>query len=133
MEDIIESLRERNQEVLIALELPDEDQLVLVEEEILIGLPDEYKGFLLEVSDVICGSVEPATAADSTSHTYIGELAATAWNDGLPREFIPVCQHNDIFYCIDEDGEITEWIDGEFTDQTWSGIWMWAKDIWLGS
>jgi hypothetical protein len=133
MEDIIERLRERNQNVLIPLELPDEDQLVLLEEEILIGLPDEYKGFLLEVSDVICGSIEPATAADPNSHTYIAELAANAWNDGLAREFIPVCHHQDTYYCIDEDGEIFEWGDGEFTDQTWSGIWMWAKEVWLES
>ena len=61
MQDIIDMLRERNEDVPIPLELPDEDDLVIIQEEILIHLPDDYKQFLMLVSDVICGTIEPAT------------------------------------------------------------------------
>ena len=57
MEDIIDLLRERNEEVPAPLELPDDDDLVTVQEQILIHLPDDYRIFLKEVSDVICGSL----------------------------------------------------------------------------
>ena len=63
MEDILELLQERNQKVPVPLDLPDYDDLVDVEEAILISLPDEYKQFLLEASDIVCGSIEPATCA----------------------------------------------------------------------
>ena len=41
MEDVIELLRERNEPVPVPLELPDEDLLVEIEEQVLIPLPDD--------------------------------------------------------------------------------------------
>lgn len=131
MEDVIEMLREHNEPIPVPLRLPEVDDLVDVQEQILIHLPDDYKTFLLEVGDVVYGKIEPATVTDSSSHTYLPEMAAQAWHDGLPREYIPVCQVAGDYYCIDEYGEIRLWQDGEFTDQEWASIWHWAKDIWL--
>lgn len=132
MEDVYQRLRELNADVLIPLELPDEDQLVEIEEEILIPLPHEYREFLLSVSDVIFGPIEPATASDPQSHTFLPELAATAWSEGMPRELIPVCHYQESYYCITEEGEIQLWKDGEIIeDETWSSIWHWARDVWL--
>ncbi len=133
MQDILEMLRERNEEVPIPLDLPDEDDLVIIQEEILIHLPDDYKQFLLLVSDVICGSIEPATVCDPQSHTYLPDIASRAWDIGIPRELIPVCEVNGNFYCIAEDGEISYWVDLEPTEDNWSSIWHWAKDVWLDS
>ncbi len=131
MEDVIEMLREHNEPIPVPLRLPEVDDLVDVQEQILIHLPDDYKTFLLEVGDVVYGKIEPATVTDPSSHTYLPEMAAQAWHDGLPREYIPVCQVAGSYYCIDEYGEIRLWQDGEFTDQEWASIWHWAKDIWL--
>ncbi len=136
MEDVYEKLREINANVLVPLDLPDEDQLLEVEEEILISLPQEYREFMLMVGDVICGSIEPATAADPQSHTFLPELAATAWSLGVPRELIPVCEHNGDYYVISEEGEIKLWreSEGEINeDESWNSIWHWARDVWLES
>ncbi|MBY4676956.1 SMI1/KNR4 family protein [Marinobacterium arenosum] len=134
MEDVYLALRENNADVLMPLELPDEDQLVEIEEQILIQLPHEYREFLLKVSDVIYGSIEPVTVADPQSHTYLPEVAATAWSLGVPRELIPVCEANGAYYCISQEGEILFWQDGELDEsQCWSSIWHWAKDVWLES
>ena len=130
MDEVIELLREHNEPIPVPLPLPEMDDLVEVQEQILISLPDEYKEFLLEVSDVVYGKIEPATVTDSSSHTYLPELAAQAWHDGLPREYIPICGVNGDYYCIDEYGEIRFW-QGEFTDQEWPSIWHWAKEVWL--
>ena len=43
MEDVIERLREENEPVPVPLELPDEDLLVEIEEELLISLPPEFR------------------------------------------------------------------------------------------
>lgn len=136
MEDVYEKLREINANVLVPLDLPDEDQLLEVEEEILISLPQEYREFMLMVGDVICGSIEPATAADPQSHTFLPELAATAWSLGVPRELIPVCEHNGDYYVISEEGEIKLWRESEGEvneDECWNSIWHWARDVWLES
>ncbi|MGH1432480.1 MAG: SMI1/KNR4 family protein [Neptuniibacter sp.] len=134
MEDVIELLKEKSQPVPVPLELPDEDDLVVVEEEILISLPDDYKLFLLEVSDVIYGSLEPATAMDPQSHTYLPDMAAHAWDIGMPREYIPICQHDDGFYCITQEGEILHWSESSASiEDEWPSIWNWATDVWLES
>ena len=133
MEDVIELLQERNVDVPVPLELPDEDDLVEIEEQILISLPDEYKQFLLEVSDIVCGSIEPATVTDSQSHTFLPEMAATAWDVGLPREYIPICEHVDGYYCITQEGEILLWVHGDMSEEEWPSIWTWAKEVWLES
>ncbi|RBL65667.1 SMI1/KNR4 family protein, partial [Pseudomonas sp. MWU13-2625] len=70
MEEVIEQLREANEPVPVPLELPDEDQLVEIEEQLFINIPFVFKEFLLTVSDVVYGSLEHVTVNDPQSHTY---------------------------------------------------------------
>src|SRR5690554_6651804 len=92
MEDVLDLLRELNEPVPVPLELPDEDTLVEIQEQILIHLPYELREFLLKASDVVYGHLEPVTASDPHSHTYLPEVAANAWDAGLPRYLVPLCQ-----------------------------------------
>ena len=131
MDEIIERLRALNIELNLPLELPTEEELVLVEEQILISLPYEFRLFLLEVSDVVFGSIEPATAVDPRSHTYLPEMAAVAWDIGMPREYIPVCEYKGGYACIEQDGKIYFWERSGMTTTSWDDIWRWARDEWL--
>ncbi len=132
MDDIIDRLQELSESIPVPLELPDEDILVEVEEAILIPMPRDLKNFLLEVSNVVYGSLEPVTAADPYSHTYLPEVAAQAWDAGLPRYLIPICAHGDDYYAIAQDGRVFMWQNGVLDeDNPWMTIWDWALEIWL--
>lgn len=133
MEEILELLRDHNQSVPVPLDLPDEDQLVEIEEEILLPIPRDVRTYLLEASDVIYGSLEPVTAADPNSHTYLPEVTAVAWSLGVPRYLLPICETKGAYYCVDPDGEVVFWRRGELTDDTWPSIWQWIRDVWLES
>ena len=135
VEEVIEQLREANEPVPVPLELPDEDQLVEVEEQLFINIPFVFKEFLLTVSDVVYGSLEPVTITDPQSHTYLPEVAANAWDIGVPRELIPICQDGDDYYCVEEDGTVVLWSGEEelVTEETWESVWHWARDVWLES
>jgi len=133
LEDVVDQIRESAIKTAAYLELPTEDELVLVEEEILLPIPKELRSFLLQVSDVICGSLEPVTVADPGAHTHLPEVTANAWANGLPREFMVVCQLGDDYYCIDQDGEVHFWQDVEMSDESWEDIWQWAEEVWLNS
>ncbi len=133
MEDIVDQIRESAIATAAYLELPSEDELVLVEEEILLPIPRELRSFLLQVSDVICGSLEPVTVADPGAHTHLPEVTSNAWANGLPREFMVICQSADDYYCISQEGEILLWQNGEMTEQTWEDMWQWAEEVWLNS
>lgn len=131
MHDLIDKLQALSEPTPIPLELPDFDQLVEVEEAILLPLPAELKEYLLSCSNVIYGSFEPITVADPASHTYLPEVAAYAWSVGLPRELLPICQQGDDYYCMDQQGQVYFWQNGEFNEDSWESIWDWVENIWI--
>lgn len=133
VEEVIEELRERNEPVPVPLELPDDERLVEVEEELLINLPFELRQFLLEVSDVVYGRLEPVTAVDPQMHTYLPEVAAQAWDVGVPRDLLPICQDGQDYYLVDLENQVLRWDGeaGELTDETWDSVWHWVRDVWL--
>lgn len=136
MEEVIEQLRELNEPVPVPLELPDEETLVEIQEQILIHLPFALREFLLQVSDVVYGRLEPVTAADPQSHTYLPEVASVAWSLGVPRELVPLCEDQGNYYCVEEDGTVLLWEadTGEINeDESWESVWHWARDVWLES
>jgi len=72
-------LQERNEPAPLPLELPDEDLLIAIEEALFVSFPDDLRYYLLQVSDIVCGHLEPVTVSDPNSHTYLPEMAAVAW------------------------------------------------------
>lgn len=132
MNDIIDELRELNEDRFNSVRLPTEDELVELEEEILISIPADLKEFLLEASDVVVGSLSPVTATEPHSHTHLPELTATAWSLGLPRELIPFCEANGGYYFIEQDGSIGFWsAEDEVNEEQWDNLWDWVSDVWM--
>ena len=136
MEDIIEQLRELSEAVPVELDLPDDDLLVEIEEELLLPLPEDLRIYLLEVSDVVLGSLEPVTVTDPRSHTYLPEMAAVAWDSGMPRHLLPICERSGGYYCISEHGDIRYWNGsklGKDPDgaKEWPSLWEWIRDVWI--
>ncbi|RCU52895.1 SMI1/KNR4 family protein [Corallincola holothuriorum] len=133
MQETIERLREVSLSVPVPVELPDDDDLVVIEEEILLPMPRDLKTFLKEVSDVVYGSIEPVTASDPYLHTHLPEVTATAWSEGVERHLIVICADSGTYYCMTPEGEVVHWVDGELTEGSWQDIWQWAREVWLES
>jgi len=134
MNDVAAELQERNQDRFNSLELPDDDLLVEVEEQLLLPLPADLKEFLLTVSNVVYGAVEPATVTDEGLHTHLPDMATEAWERGLPRDLIAFCVNGAGYYVCDQYGVICVW-DGDELDeeQQWQSIWDWTEEVWLNS
>lgn len=132
MEEVLERLHELAEDVPTPLTLPDEDELVIIEEELLLAIPRDFRAYLLSASDVVYGSLEPATVTDPHAHTYLPEMAATAWSYGLPRYLLPICEIPAGYYCVDPDGLVLLWEHGEFTEEQWDNVWLWIDEVWLG-
>ncbi|GGK57741.1 SMI1/KNR4 family protein [Amphritea balenae] len=133
MQDVIDALRDANVAVAMPLELPDFDDIIEAEEAICVPLHPEFKEYLLKVSDVICGSLEPVTVADPGSHTYLPEVAAYAWSLGLSREQTPICAHDGGFYAVTIEGEVVYWTPESGEVEEWTSIEEWAREVWLVS
>ena len=133
MQDVIDALRQANAEVAMPLELPEFDDVVQAEEDICVPLHPDFKEFLLKVSDVICGSLEPVTVADPASHTHLPEVAAYAWSIGLSRELTPICAHAGGFYVVNLEGAVIYWTPESGDIEEWTSIEEWCREVWLVS
>jgi len=131
MDEIFDLLHERNEPVSAPLELPDEDLLVVIEEELLMAIPKDFRVYLLNASDVVYGRLEPATVADPNSHTYLPEMAAVAWSLGLPRKYLPICESEGGYYCINRKGAVRFWDERIIKGQKWESLWEWIQEVWL--
>lgn len=119
---------------LVPLELPEDDEITAIEESIYVQIRGDYREFLLCASDLVIGSLEPATVAEPSSHTYLPELTCNAWQyDGLSRELIPICQTPEGYYCLNIEYQVVEWKNGHLEPGSWPSIWSWAADVWLDS
>ena len=96
-------------------------------------IPSEYKQFLLEASNLVFGRLEIVTAGDLALHTHLPEVTAQAWEQGLPRDLIPIGILSNGYFCIDQGGEIHLWKNHELTDNFWPDIWHWAEAVLLES
>ena len=133
MQELIDELHEVAEQVPVPLELPEHDQVVEAQEQILMPLPADFREFLMTTTDVIYGSLEPVTVADPSSHTYLAEVTATAWSMGMPREMIALCESPGGYYCVAQDGEVRLWRDGDYDSEVWENVWYWVRDVWLES
>ncbi len=132
MEEFIQDLKDYSEQTLFPRELPSEEDLIEVEEQTFLPIPRDYRNFLLTVSNLVLGAMEPTTACDPSSHTYIPEVSANAWDKGVPRDVFPICVHLNKYYCINPNGGIQLWENGDYTSGSeWEDIWEWAKSVWL--
>ena len=135
MEEVLDLLRDHCEDTPYPMELPPDDDLLAIQEQLLIHIPYELREFLLNASDIVLGSLEPVTASDPGAHTYLPEVASLAWEQGLPRYLVPLCQHADGYYAVQPDGEVVSWSCSEqdFLEETWETVWDWAHDCWLAT
>ncbi|WP_370979804.1 SMI1/KNR4 family protein [Agaribacterium sp. ZY112] len=134
MNEIAEQLREQALDTAFGLELPELEDVVEVQEEILIHIPPIFRDYLLYCSDVIYGTLEPVTVNDANSHTYLPEVAAEAWAQGMPRDLIPMCRDGHQVYCIDQEDKVYLWQEGnEEAEEVCEDMWHWVRDYWLVS
>lgn len=131
MQELIEELHRVSEDVPVPLELPEHDQVVDAQEQILMPLPADFREFLMTCGDVVFGAIEPVTVADPQSHTYLPEVTSQAWEEGMPRELICVCFAEGGYYALDQGGVVKFWQGGELDDREWETIWEWVEDIWL--
>lgn len=130
MEEIIQRLQELSEPVPVPLDLPEEDDLLNVEEALFLQLPKDYRLLLQEAGDVVIGDMELASACDPSSHIYIPELAAELWSTGLPRHLIPIAVQAETTYVLDPDGQVMSWA-GSLDQDGWESVWDWAEQVWI--
>ncbi len=128
---MIETLRQHNEPVPHPRRLPSEDEVAAIERELGVQFHADICDYLLHASDVVYGLLEPVTISDKELHTYLPVVAEEAWELGVPKNLVPICEDNGDYYCIDYGGQIYFWSHNGVTDETWPDLATWIEQVWL--
>ncbi len=135
--ELFQELRRRNQPVPKPLSLPTAEDVAAIERRLDIRLPEDFKDYLLQVSDVICGTIEPVNASNPAYYTYIDtvyeDLMELKEYVNIPADVVPLCQDNGDFYCMEPTGRIIYITHDGIYDKTWASLDQWIEEVWLQS
>jgi hypothetical protein len=132
LNEVFRELRSRNETVPRPLRLPTLSEVDMAEQRLGTCFHSDYRRYLLEVSDVVYGTLEPCIITRPESRTDLLETARTAWDAwGVPRHLLPICEDNADFYCINSAGEIMYWSHNGVTSEKWPDLATWIKEVWL--
>jgi SUKH superfamily protein len=130
--DVTIELRGLNEPVPKPLRLPTATEVKDAEDQLGIRFPDDYRHYLLEASDIVYGSLEPAVVTPDAGHLSLVEMVETAWNEmEVPRELLPFCEDNGDYYCLNDAGEVEYWSHNGATDEKWKDLATWIKEVWI--
>ena len=134
LDEAIRELRSCNEPVPRPLRLPTAKEVDDAERRLGIPFPADFRRYLLEASDVTCGTFEPVTITTLESHTDLFAVAEEAWEEsGLPRDLIPLCADNGDFYCMNAAGGVVFWSHDGLSRDAWPSLADWIEDVWLES
>ncbi|MEU0667560.1 SMI1/KNR4 family protein [Streptomyces lavendulocolor] len=133
MEDVIERIRAAHYPDWPLMDLPDEEGLARLEREHGLTLPAGLREFLLRVGDVVCDGPAPVTVTDPLLDTHLPGLTELAWEQGVPRDLVVLCQDEHLFYLVAPDGTVVVWSCDTYglTEDRWESVWHWAGEVWV--
>lgn len=132
MQDVIANLRLLNEPVPSPLTRPTLDDVARVEGILKRKLPDDFVALQLGAGDVVYGHYEPTTLAPDSGHTYIVQVAQDAWQSGVPKSHLPICEDNGDYFCLTEDGKVVYWSHDGVSIESWPSLECWVQEVWLG-
>ncbi|MDJ0740915.1 MAG: SMI1/KNR4 family protein [Gammaproteobacteria bacterium] len=128
----IAALRALNEPVPKPPSLPSEADVSACETRLGTTFVPQYRRFLLTASDVVLGTLEPATLGDPGSHTHLPDVVADARQSGVPDHLLPICEDNGDYYCLTPSGEVAYWAHDGPSDETWPDLATWIVEVWIG-
>jgi hypothetical protein len=131
LDQVFAELRSRNVPVPKPLRLPSVVEVDDAEERIGVRFHPDFRRYLLEVSNVTCGTREPVTLSMPNAHTHLIRVVENARTMGVPPGLIPICEDNSDFYCVNESGQVVFWSHDGYSHEKWASVADWIATIWL--
>jgi hypothetical protein len=132
LDEAIQALRMRNEPVPIPLRLPAEAEVEAAERRLRFEFPPDYRRYLLEASDVVVGTLEPAVVVPGSGNLDLVEIAESAWGEmDVPRDLLPICQDNGDYFCLNAKSEVVYWSHDGVVNEKWADLASWIQEVWL--
>lgn len=125
----IANLRPLNEPVPKPAPLPREEDLRAAEQELEAEFPTDFRRYLLEAGDVVYGTKEPCQIAPGRRRDLV-PTAREGWRLGVPRNWLPFCEDNGDYYCLD--GTVVRfWSNDGESEERWPDLGTWITEVWI--
>lgn len=111
---------------------PDDNLITQYEKDTGFTFSADYRKVLKEAGNVFYGTIELLSL--SKDKKYYGELISAlvdAREQGLPESWLPICEDNGSYYCIDPEGVIRYWTTDGYSNDQWTDLASWIKEVWI--
>ncbi|MCO6527149.1 SMI1/KNR4 family protein [Snodgrassella sp.] len=129
---VIEQLKELSNGEIINVPLPDDNLLDDYEKEINFCFSKEYRMLLKEANNIFYGTIELLLVTKDKK--YPSELSLVlneAREQGLPENWLPICQDNGNYYCLIPDGTVHYWTLDGYSNNSWKDLADWIEQVWI--
>jgi hypothetical protein len=88
---------------------------------------------LLSKASMVCyGVYELLTITDNEdSYLDLGKALFFLREQNISKSWIPICEDNGDYFCIDSDGVVHYWSHNGPTDEKWESLAHWIKQVWI--
>ncbi|WP_406700105.1 SMI1/KNR4 family protein [Singulisphaera sp. Ch08] len=132
IDEAIQELRRRNHPPPLPVRLPTPGEVETAEQRLGVQFHPDFLRYLMEASDISYSIFEPVTITRAESHTDLLRVAEKAWGRfDVPRDLLPICEHNADFYCMNPAGEIVFYSHNGWPSTKWPSLADWIEDVWL--
>ncbi|MEA2635772.1 MAG: hypothetical protein QOH92_2539 [Chloroflexota bacterium] len=76
-------------------------------------------------------TLEPCVVTPDAGYLDLVKKAREAWETGVPRDWLPFCDDNSDYYCVDGN-EVRYWSHNGATDEHWPDLGTWIDRVWIG-
>lgn len=132
LSDVIEELKAVSGGKRNNVPLPDDALIAEYEKGIGFSFSADYKKLLQEVGNIYYGPIELLSV--TRDKKFYGELSV-AINDaasvGVPESWLPICEDNGSYYCLDQQGCVRYWSGDGSSEEHWPNLAAWVKDVWI--
>lgn len=132
IDDVIHELKEVSGNDRLNVELPDDILISSYETEIGFSFPEDYKKVLKEVGNIFYGTIELASITNNKKdYRELSQILSDAREQGLPENWLPICEDNGSYYCLIPSNEIRYWTTDGYSDDRWASLADWIKQVWI--
>ena len=85
-----------------------------------------------EISNIFYGTIELASLTDEDEYYRgLSQILNDAREQGLPENWLPICEDNGSYYCLSPNHKIRYWTADGYSDEQWEDLADWIKQVWM--
>lgn len=132
LDEVIDQLKELSYGERIKADLPNDALLDSYEKDIGCIFSMDYRKLLKEANNIFYGTIELLLVTNDKK--YSSELSIVlndAREQGLPKDWLPICEDNGSYYCLVPDGTIRYWTLDGYSNDSWENLANWVEQVWI--